>query len=97
MRLDHGLGILSLGESASNVHSLLGAGDSVTDGLNVYQPWTSLNGGCGAGVRGGYTQHGQILAVRYDRAGRVVTLIADNRELTIDGQEVSSLMLRCIN
>ena len=97
VRLDHGLGILRLGESARNVHSLLGAADSVTNGLSVYQPWAGISGGCGAGLGGGYTQHEQILAVRYGRGGRVVTLIGDSRELTIDGEAVPSLVLRCIH
>ncbi len=97
VRPDHGIGLLSLGESATQVRSLLGRPHAVTNGLDIYEPWSSLSGGCGGGIGGSYTLHPTIVAVRYDSAGRAISLFADDRSLVIDGHTVPSLVLDCID
>lgn len=89
LRLDRALGILYLGEREAAVSSLLGPPQAVISGLDVYQPYDAEVGdGCHMTTRG-------IVGVGYDRAGRVVTLIGDQRELTIDGKKVSWLAAPC--
>ena len=81
LRLDHGLGPLHLGESASTARKLLGPPQTTLSNVDVYRlDWRA---GFTASVRGVY-------GVGY-HAGRVVTLISNSIDLTITGRQVASL------
>jgi hypothetical protein len=79
VRLDLGVGPLSLGDSRSEAEAILGKGEQGPSGLTVY--------------RGHYrTRRGRRLqslyAIGYDRAGAIRTLMSFSPELTVDGHYV---------
>jgi hypothetical protein len=96
IRPDRGLGILSLGEGVSMVRSLLGQPQTTSDGLQIYEPYGRVSSECDPGAGSPYTEREEILAIRYDHSGHVITLVSDNSELTIDGRETPSLIQNCV-
>jgi hypothetical protein len=82
VRLDRGLGPLSLGEKASVVHTLLGPAQTTLSGVEVYR----LNWAAGFNET-----IPAVYGVGYN-AGRVVTLISNSIELTVYGQHRVALL-----
>jgi hypothetical protein len=79
VRLDQGVGPLSLGDKRSDAESILGKGERGPGGLIIY--------------RGHYrTRQGRRLeslyAIGFDRAGKIRTLVSLSPELTIEGRYV---------
>jgi hypothetical protein len=85
VRLDRGLGPLTLGQSRSTVRGLLGSAPRVSGGLDVYRP----------GVAQGFRKTIPItLAVGYDQAGRVQTVVSNLIALTLGGHEIAPTAAR---
>jgi hypothetical protein len=92
--IDRAVGPFALGETRSSVEALLArAPAGIAGGLYLYHPWDFRSARCGRDLSGG--EPAPVLALRYDRAGHAVTVIGDQNLLTMDGQEVSSLLVRC--
>ena len=91
--VDRAIGPFALRDTRSSVEGLLARAPAATaGGLYVYHPWDFLSASCG-GLNGSTPD--PILAIRYNSEGRVVTLIGDQHTLTIEGDDVSSLIVRC--
>jgi hypothetical protein len=85
VRLDHGLGPLTLGQRRAAVQALLGPAKRVSAGIDEYQ----------SGVDEGFLRATPVtLRVGYDRAGRVQTLASNLIALTLDGHEIASMTQR---
>jgi hypothetical protein len=81
VRLDRGLGPVTLGQSRAAVQALLGPAKHVSAGIDVYE----------SGVAEGFLKATPVwLGVGYDRAGRVQTLASNLIALTLDGHEIAS-------
>ena len=85
VRLDRGLGPLTLGQSRIAVQALLGPAKHAAAGMNVYQS------GVAAGLRKAIPVS---LSVGYDRDGRVQTLASNLIALTLDGHQIASTAVR---
>jgi hypothetical protein len=85
VRLDRGLGPLTLGQSRAAVQALLGPAKHISAGIDVYQ----------SGVDEGFLKATPVtLRVGYDRAGRVQTLSSNLIALTLDGHKIASTAQR---
>jgi hypothetical protein len=81
VRLDRGLGPLTLGQTRAAVEALLGPAKQISAGIDVYQ----------SGLVEGFVKGTLVtLRVGYDRAGRVETLATNLIALTLDGHEIAS-------
>ncbi len=85
VRLDRGLGPLTLGQSRIAVQALLGPAKHAAAGMNVYQS------GVAAGLRKAIPVS---LSVGYDRDGRVQTLASNLIALTLDGHQIALTAVR---
>jgi hypothetical protein len=85
VRLDRGLGPLTLGQSRAAVQALLGPAKRVSAGIDVYE----------SGLAEGFLKATPVmLGVGYDRAGRLETLASNLIALTLDGHEIASTASR---
>jgi hypothetical protein len=85
VRVDRGLGPLTLGESRAAVQALLGPATQLSAGLDVYK----------SGAAEGFLKAIPVmLGVGYDHAGRVQTLASNLIALTLDGHEIASTAAR---
>jgi hypothetical protein len=85
VRLDRGLGPLTLGQDRTAVRALLGSAKHVSAGIDVYQ----------SGVDEGFLKAIPVtLRVGYDHAGRIQTLASNLIALTLDGHEIASTAAR---
>lgn len=81
VRLDRGLGPLTLGQSRATVQALLGPAKRVSAGIDVYE----------SGVAEGFMKATPVLlGVGYDQAGRLQTLASNVIALSLDGHEIAS-------
>jgi hypothetical protein len=91
--VDRAIGPFALGDTGSSVQALLARTPAATaGGLYIYHPWDFLSSACGRTSDG---EPSPTLAMRYDGAGRVMTVIADQNTLAVEGREVWSLFVRC--
>ncbi len=81
VRLDRGFGLFSLGERRSVVLGLLLRPQEQFAGMSVYRPEVVEKDFQGSAPK--------VFGVRYDHAGRVVSLLSDWNMLTIDGRSIS--------
>jgi hypothetical protein len=81
VRLDRGFGLFRLGERRSALQGLLLRPQEQLAGMSVYRPEVVEKDFQGSAPK--------VFGVRYDHAGRVVSLLSDWNRLTIDGRSIS--------
>ena len=79
---DRAIGPFTLGEEESTLNALLGEPSGTAGGLDVYKAGDEFDRACEGPAISGQT----LMAIRYDSAGKAVTIAANTGELTL-GQE----------
>jgi hypothetical protein len=77
VRVDRGIGPVSLGEAAASVRGLLGAPQKQSHGLQIYESKAVEQGALGVPT---------IFAIGYGRSGKVTTVIDNELSLRVEGE-----------